>query len=243
MLDPNFSYFIRAHFCDIMSKSLNTLVFNVFVNSDIALQSFDISSITNDLAVPYYKDFVANSSADSSTLTVSVGPDTVADFPNATMNGLEIMKISNTLKSLDGLYSVDSLLPSSHSKKNMVGVIVGLAVVALAAVAMVGLCYCCLMRRKSESSTQQGHSWLPLPLYGNSLTMTKNSTISQKSGTASCISLASSNLGRFFSFQEILDASNKFDEKLLLGVGGFGRVYKGTLEDGTNVAVKRGNPR
>ncbi|CAN1239065.1 Receptor-like protein kinase THESEUS 1 [Linum grandiflorum] len=61
------------------------------------------------------------------------------------------------------------------------------------------------------------------------------STTSQKSATASCISLASSNLGRFFPFQEILDATNKFDEGLLLGVGGFGRVYKGTL--------KRGNPR
>ena len=37
----------------------------------------------------------------------------------------------------------------------------------------------------------------------------------------------------------MMDATNKFDERLLLGVGGFGKVYKGTLE----VAVKRGNPR
>ncbi|XP_027354679.1 receptor-like protein kinase THESEUS 1 [Abrus precatorius] len=241
-VDPNFSYFIRAHFCDIMSKALNTLVFDLFINSDIALGSLDLSSITNDLAVPYYKDFVANASADSNTLTVSVGPDSVAVIRNATMNGLEIMKISNPLKSLDGLSSVDNLLPSSPSKKNMIGVIVGSAVGAFASIAVVGFCYCFLLRRKSKS-TQQGHSWLPLPLYGNSLTMTKNSTTSQKSGTASCISLASSNLGRFFSFQEILDATNKFDEKLLLGVGGFGRVYQGTLEDGTSVAVKRGNPR
>ncbi|KAL8243468.1 hypothetical protein R6Q59_009726 [Mikania micrantha] len=69
------------------------------------------------------------------------------------------------------------------------------------------------------------------------------STASQKSGTASCISLASCNLGRNFTFQEIMDATNKFDESLLLGVGGFGRVYKGTMEDSTHVAVKRGNPR
>ncbi|XP_057453734.1 receptor-like protein kinase THESEUS 1 [Lotus japonicus] len=243
-VDPNFSYFVRVHLCDIMSKSLNTLVFNLYINSDTALVSFDLSSITNDLSVAYFKDFVSNVSADSSTLTVSVGPDSMADLTNATMNGLEIMKISNALKSLDGLSSVDILLPSSSSKKNIVGIIVGSVVGALAAVALVGLCCCCLVGRKSKSSPQQGgHSWLPLPLYGNSLTLTKMSTTSQKSGTASCISLASSNLGRFFSFQEILDASNKFDEKLLLGVGGFGRVYKGTLEDGTNVAVKRGNPR
>ncbi|KHN28027.1 Receptor-like protein kinase THESEUS 1 [Glycine soja] len=241
-VDPNFSYFIRVHFCDIISKSLNTLVFNLFINTDIALGSLDLSSITNDLAVPYYKDFVSNASADSNILTVSVGPDSMADITNATMNGLEVMKISNAFKSLDGLSSVASLLPSSASSKSKMGIIVGSSVGAVAAIALAGLCYCCLGRFKSKS-TQQGHSWLPLPLYGNSQTMTKMSTTSQKSATASIISLASSNLGRLFTFQEILDATNKFDEKLLLGVGGFGRVYKGTLEDGTNVAVKRGNPR
>ncbi|KAL2986475.1 hypothetical protein AAZX31_12G208900 [Glycine max] len=241
-VDPNFSYFIRVHFCDIISKSLNTLVFNLFINTDIALGSLDLSSITNDLAVPYYKDFVSNASADSNILTVSVGPDSMADITNATMNGLEVMKISNAFKSLDGLSSVASLLPSSASSKSKMGIIVGSSVGAMAAIALAGLCYCCLGRFKSKS-TQQGHSWLPLPLYGNSQTMTKMSTTSQKSATASIISLASSNLGRLFTFQEILDATNKFDEKLLLGVGGFGRVYKGTLEDGTNVAVKRGNPR
>ncbi|KAI4322897.1 hypothetical protein L6164_022548 [Bauhinia variegata] len=243
-VDPSFNYFIRVHLCDIVSKSLNNLVFNLYVNADIALGSFDLSSITGGLAVPYYKDFVSNASADSGTLTVSVGPDTMADNTNATMNGLEIMKISNAFKSLDGLSSVESLLPGSSSGKHKIGIIIGVVVGAVAAIALVGLCYCYLMRRKSKD-TQQGHSWLPLPLYGNSQTMTKSkmSTTSQKSGTASFISLASTNLGRFFSFQEILDATNKFDEKLLLGVGGFGRVYKGTLEDGTNVAVKRGNPR
>ncbi|XP_027340618.1 receptor-like protein kinase THESEUS 1 isoform X2 [Abrus precatorius] len=241
-VDPNFSYFIRVHFCDIISMSLDTLVFNLFINSDIAIGSLDLSSLTNDLAVPYYKDFVSNASADSNTLTVSVGPDTMADITNATMNGLEIIKISNAFKSLDGLSSVESFLPRSPSNKRKIGIIVGSSIGAVAMMALVGLCYLCLVRCKSKS-TQEGHSWLALPLYGNSQTMTKVSTTSQKSGTASFISLASTNFGRLFTFQEILDATNKFDEKLLLGVGGFGRVYKGTLDDGTNLAVKRGNPR
>ncbi|XP_040987003.1 receptor-like protein kinase THESEUS 1 [Juglans microcarpa x Juglans regia] len=243
-VDPNFMYFVRVHFCDIVSKSLNNLVFNLFINDDIALRSFDLSSLTGELGVPYYKDFVSNSPANSHTLTVSVGPDTVADTTDAIMNGLEIMRISNEVGSLNGLLSVESLLPSSPSKKSNMGIIVGSIVGAAAAVVLVliGLCYCCLVARKPKT-TQQEHPWLPLPLYGNSQTMTKMSTASQKSGTASCISLASSSLGRFFMFQEILDATNKFDENLLLGVGGFGRVYKGTLEDGTKVAVKRGNPR
>ncbi|KAJ4845238.1 Receptor-like protein kinase THESEUS 1 [Turnera subulata] len=241
-VDPNFRYFVRVHLCDIVSRALNNLVFDLYINDDIAMESFDISSFTGALAVPYYRDFVSNSSAEADILTVSVGPDTTADITNATMNGLEIIKISNEAKSLDGLSSVEDLIPESSSKKSKVGIIIGSVIGALAAFALIGLCYCCLMRRKSKTP-QQGHPWLPLPLYGNSQTMTKMSTISQKSGTASCISLASSNLGRFFTFQEILDATNKFDENLLLGVGGFGRVYKGTLEDGTKVAVKRGNPR
>ncbi|KAL0001122.1 hypothetical protein SO802_014903 [Lithocarpus litseifolius] len=241
-VDRNFTYFVRVHFCDIVSMSLNTLVFNLFINDDSAYPSLDLSSITNDLSVPYYKDFVSNSSANSDTLTVSVGPDTAAETTNATINGLEIMKISNKFRSLDGLLSVESLLPSSPSKNSNIAIIVGSIVGAVAVMAVIGFCYCFLVAHKSKT-TQQGHPWLPLPLYGNSQTMTKMSTTSQKSGTASCISLASSNLGRLFMFQEILDATNKFDESLLLGVGGFGRVYKGTLEDGTNVAVKRGNPR
>ncbi|KAG6637390.1 receptor-like protein kinase THESEUS 1 [Carya illinoinensis] len=243
-VDPNFMYFVRVHFCDIVSKSLNNLVFNLFINDDIALGSLDLSSLTGELGVPYYKDFVSNSSANSHTLTVSVGPDTMADLTDAIMNGLEIMRISNEVGSLNGHLSVKSLLPSSPTKKSNIGIIIGSIVGAAAAVVLVliGLCYCCLVARKSKT-TQQERPWLPLPLYGNSQTMTKMSTTSQKSGTASCISLTSTNLGRFFMFQEILDATNKFDENLLLGVGGFGRVYKGTLEDGTKVAVKRGNPR
>lgn len=241
--DPNFLYLVRVHFCDIVSKALNNLVFNVFINSDNVLASLDLSSITGDLGVPYYKDFVSNSSADSNTLTVSVGPDSMADVTNAILNGLEIMKISNELGSLDGSSSVQNLLPSSPSKSNKIVIIVACVVGAVALVAIIVLLYCCLASRKSKTTPNQGHPWLLLPLYGNSQTMTKMSTTSQKSGTASCISLASSNLGRIFMFQEILDATNKFDESLLLGVGGFGRVYKGTLEDGTKVAVKRGNPR
>ncbi|XP_042490054.1 receptor-like protein kinase THESEUS 1 [Macadamia integrifolia] len=241
-VDPNFMYFIRLHFCDIVSKSLNELVFNAYINSDIALPSLDLSTLTGKLATPYYKDFISNTSTNDSDITVSVGPDTMADITDAILNGLEIMKISNDARSLDGSTSVEGLLPKSSSKKREIEIIVGSVLATLAALGLILICYCCLVARRSKTP-HQGHPWLPLPLYGNSQTMTKASTTSQKSGTASCISLASSNLGRFFMFQEIMDATNKFDESLLLGVGGFGKVYKGTFEDGTAVAVKRGNPR
>ncbi|CAH9083507.1 unnamed protein product [Cuscuta europaea] len=245
-VDPSFLYLVRFHFCDIVSKSMNMLVFDLYINEDIALAELDLSNQAGDLDVPYYRDFISNSSSHSGVLTVSVGPDQSSDYYNAIMNGLEIMKISNGVGSLDGNSSVEHLLGSplkENSKTKMAVIIGGSVVVGLFALVAFGLCCFCLVTLMSKYR-EQGHPWLPLPLHGNSLTLSKMSMVSHKSsGTASCISLASSNYGRFFPFQELTDATNRFDEALLLGVGGFGRVYKGQLEDGTCVAVKRGNPR
>ncbi|KAH9627208.1 hypothetical protein KSS87_020754 [Heliosperma pusillum] len=42
-----------------------------------------------------------------------------------------------------------------------------------------------------------------------------------------------------YSFKELRSATNHFNSKNILGQGGFGIVFKGTLNDGTLVAVKR----
>ncbi|RWV99955.1 hypothetical protein GW17_00037113 [Ensete ventricosum] len=41
-----------------------------------------------------------------------------------------------------------------------------------------------------------------------------------------------------FSLAEMEKATNRFDDLKIIGEGGFGRVYEGTLEDGTRVAIK-----
>ncbi|KAK9913606.1 hypothetical protein M0R45_037416 [Rubus argutus] len=43
---------------------------------------------------------------------------------------------------------------------------------------------------------------------------------------------------KVFTGKEIKKATNNFSRDLLLGAGGYGEVYKGTLDDGTVVAVK-----
>lgn len=41
-----------------------------------------------------------------------------------------------------------------------------------------------------------------------------------------------------YSYEELKEATNGFSDKEVLGAGGFGKVYKGTLTNKTEVAVK-----
>ncbi|KAI7982712.1 Receptor-like serine/threonine-protein kinase ALE2 [Camellia lanceoleosa] len=44
---------------------------------------------------------------------------------------------------------------------------------------------------------------------------------------------------RFLAYEELKEATNNFEPASILGEGGFGRVFKGVLSDGTAVAIKR----
>lgn len=44
---------------------------------------------------------------------------------------------------------------------------------------------------------------------------------------------------RYFTLEEIKAATNNFDDVSIIGVGGFGNVYKGFIDRSTPVAIKR----
>lgn len=46
---------------------------------------------------------------------------------------------------------------------------------------------------------------------------------------------------RFLAYEELKEATNNFEPSSVLGEGGFGRVFKGVLSDGTPVAIKKLN--
>ncbi|KAJ0900693.1 putative alpha,alpha-trehalose-phosphate synthase (UDP-forming) [Helianthus annuus] len=145
--DPDFAYFVRVHFCDIVN-------------------------------------FVTNSIDESNTVTVSVGPDLDADNPNAILNGLEILKISNRARSLDGVDGVENLGIRQAKKSKKIGVMIAVVLGAAVVLGLLGLCYCCVARRGSKKmgNSKPKPSWFPPQLYGNSVTLTKTTM------TASCIS-------------------------------------------------------
>ncbi|KAM1447428.1 hypothetical protein EV2_006568 [Malus domestica] len=234
-VDPGFQYLVRFHFCDVVSKALNQLYFNVYVDSSNVAPDLDLSSSAiNKLAVPYYLDIVT-ASAVRNKLRISIGPSAVNNaYPNAILNGLEIMKMNNSAGSLSGANSVSSLNPGSKSN---VGVIVGASVGSFIAVALAGVLFVLCRRRKRLAD--QGHSktWIPFSMNG-----TNSHTMGSKYSYGTTAS-AASNYSYRFPFGVVQEATSNFDESWVIGIGGFGKVYKGTLNDGTKVAVKRGNPR
>ncbi|KAI6699311.1 hypothetical protein NL676_013635 [Syzygium grande] len=77
-------------------------------------------------------------------------------------------------------------------------------------------------------------AWSPLPAFGGG---SSHSKLTEQSTHGSAV--PNFHLGLKIPLSEIHFATNNFDGKLLIGKGGFGNVYRGTLRDGTKVAVKR----
>ncbi|XXG54830.1 hypothetical protein AAC387_Pa03g2613 [Persea americana] len=233
-VDAAFDYLIRLHFCDIVSKALNYLVFNVYINNQTALSSFDISSKTMELSSAYFIDFVANVSMGSGKILVQIGPPDLFDGPpNAILNGLEIMKLSNSVDSFDNSFTANFISPKAPKKKKSVLLPIAACLGASAILGVITTIYCCCFYLRKEPSRTL--TWVPLPTHAGH-SETKISTGSHGSSAPSL------GLGRVLPFLEIQEATKNFNESLVLGVGGFGKVYRGVLENGLVVAVKRGNP-
>ncbi|MBA0879719.1 hypothetical protein Goshw_020774, partial [Gossypium schwendimanii] len=106
-----YQYLVRLHFCDIASTSLGLLFFNVYVNGHLAYKDLDPSAVTNYLlASPFYVDLVVDAEH-SGIVNVTVGPSnkSMADAVDAILNGVEIMKMSNGMGSLDGTLPAESV--------------------------------------------------------------------------------------------------------------------------------------
>ncbi|GAB2291033.1 hypothetical protein Dimus_025289 [Dionaea muscipula] len=154
-----YQYLVRAHFCDIKSIALGLLYFNVYVNGNLAYENLDLSTLAfGMLASPFYADFVVNV-GDSRLITVTVGPSnwSIPNAVDAILNGLEILKLNNSLGSLDGDVSPMSILKSCL--RGDISVLIPLvAAICLFVAASVVLC---------KGKFDIGHyyvAWSPLPL-------------------------------------------------------------------------------
>ncbi|OIT08054.1 PREDICTED: probable receptor-like protein kinase At5g24010 [Nicotiana attenuata] len=151
-----YKYLVRMHFCDIASIARGMLFFDVYVNDNLAYKNLDLTSVTNGmLASPFYADVVVDGDS-SGVLTLSVGPSNMS-LPRAVdaiLNGVEIMKINNSVGSFDGEICAHSVLKSW--KKGNGSFYPMLAAVFLLLIAFV------IMHRRRAGATDSG-TWWSLP--------------------------------------------------------------------------------
>ncbi|KAL5541972.1 hypothetical protein UlMin_009682 [Ulmus minor] len=252
----HFTYVVRFHFCELELTKVNQRVFDIFLNNQTAQESADVIAWTGSRGVPIYKDFatyVGDSNGDEQ-LVVALHPSeaTKPEFYDAILNGVEIFKVNDTDGNLAGPNPVPSSMlleaearaarPFAHSNShnNTLGGVAGLAssvaggVIGFSLVAAIFFMIYQAKKKKANISDSGLGNWLPL--YGNSHT----STASGKSNAS--ISNIAAGLCRHFSLADIVNGVKSFDDSQVIGVGGFGKVYKGTIDGGIPVAIKRSNP-
>ncbi|KAF5463735.1 hypothetical protein F2P56_013876 [Juglans regia] len=220
----NARHLVRVHFCDIVAITQFVLSFNLYIYS-----KFSLKVDSNDFGgtnVPFFLDVVVDSD-NSGMMNIKIGPRNDSPVTNAYLNGLEIMEILETSGSV----------PTVSERKNkhlflLVGsVLGGLVLICLLAVGFF-LVFKCRKQKPVENS-----DWSPIPVFGVGSTHNRATE-----GTINGSLLPNFNLALKVPLAEIVSATNNFDTRLLIGKGGFGNVYRGTLRNGQKIAVKRSEP-
>lgn len=254
-VDVNFTYVVRFHFCELIMTKINQRVFDIYLNNQTAQETADVLAWTDSMGQPVYKDYAVyvNDQPGNDQLWVALHPSTAAspEYYDSILNGLEIFKISDTTGNLAGpnpepsamLVAAESAADTASDSNSRAHVIGGAAGGA-AAFSLVAFCVVAYQRQKRGIDNKSGNRPGWLPIYGgpNSRSSASRSTISSRSCASSHLSSLALSFCRHFSFHEIKQGTKNFNESLVIGVGGFGKVYKGVIDGGTKVAIKRANP-
>ncbi|KAI5559014.1 hypothetical protein BDE02_17G080900 [Populus trichocarpa] len=240
-----FTYLVRLHFCQFIPIILQKgdLVFKIYIANQTAERYADIISWAAGYGVPIYKDYVVMMDAGGNEgiqkLSIALHPIQSTNAFDAMLNGAEIFKLSKS-DNLAGpnpdAYpdSPNSNTPSAtatkHTRRTVA--IIGAAV---SGIVVVSVLFLLIFRRRVQKFKDlvSGDAASNLsPLVSSSRKSTKTHRPSLPS-----------DLCYRFSLVEIIAATNNFDDSFIIGVGGFGNVYKGLFDGGVNrAAIKRLNP-
>lgn len=254
-VDANFTYLVRFHFCDYLDQVMNQRVFYIYLNDHMAEEMADIIGWTGSSGRPIFVNYglFVHQEVRDDNLRVALHPSTLNDpeFFDAMLNGLEVFKVSDGGGNLAGPNPQPSEMLARHEAEMMrsfaptpwyswtitTSQVIGGVAGALAGMAIVVLSILFIRHRKANGRSNP-RAWLPV----KGTSSNSSSLLSSKSNESGQFSDLASSLCRHFSLLEIRQATNNFNDSRVIGVGGFGKVYKGVVDRGMKVAIKRSNP-
>ncbi|XP_054808530.1 receptor-like protein kinase FERONIA [Prosopis cineraria] len=236
-VDSEFYYMVRLHFCEFDEhiQSVGERVFQIFIDDALVEPVADVMMWSgNQLLVPVHRDYVVSMHGGGIlkklNLSIKLQPHPYArsTYRDVLLNGIEILKIINFRDHVEGSSPNPHpapLLPSTlPSKTRVISIAVGVA----SSLVLLSLIVLITSQALARGPVNQGSScWGQKTLAMPKINKTQGSSFP-------------SDLCRCFSIEEIRAATNNFDDIFILGVGGFGNVYKGFIDDGrVPVAIKR----
>ncbi|KAI4330769.1 hypothetical protein MLD38_029022 [Melastoma candidum] len=227
-VSPKSRYIVRAHFCDIISTSPSDVhIFNLYVYGNFAevINSFNKTLGITETETAFHFDCVVYSD-DYGVLNISIGFRNDSLSTAAYLNGLEVLKMM-------GNWDYRYVNQPGHGRaKVLAGTIAGS--VSFLVIVVVVIVLMLKYRKPKQTATLD---WPTLSVFRST-----EGGVSSSDSRLTDHTVQNLHLGLKLSLAEIHFATNHFDEKLLIGKGGFGNVYKGVLRDNTQVAVKRSKP-
>ncbi|XWS30903.1 hypothetical protein CRYUN_Cryun23aG0031300 [Craigia yunnanensis] len=245
-VNSEFNYMVRLHFCEPHSliDSPGDRQFEVFINSQTAEPRADVIMWTEHSNVAIYKDYVLLKSKkgkeNKQDITIDLHPK-MAKYYDVILNGIEVFKVNNSDGNLAGPNPELSMAAPPPGSPNSTGgkskikhrVLIAGGGCAVGLLILLSLLTCTVVwryRKRQYYGSYSGTNWFCWWINPNKGKSTRSSWLPEE-------------LCCNFSLDEIKAATNNFHDDLVIGKGGFGKVYKGFLYEGEKtVAIKRLNP-
>ncbi|KAJ1406538.1 Serine-threonine/tyrosine-protein kinase, catalytic domain [Sesbania bispinosa] len=222
-VDPQFNYMVRLHFCefDPLIQHGGDRVFQIFIVETLAEENADVINWSGGNLVPVHKDYVVlnlnstqGGSARSETVNLSIKlqrlpKNIISKQRDVILNGIEIFKISDEHNNLAGPNPKLILSPPQQGSQTQSSKHAKTTTIIVVVVAVSGL-------------------MLVASVIGIMVFQRKRISGDQERDEI-----------RGRQRRKIRAATNNFDDVFIIGVGGFGHVYKGYIDGTTPVAIKR----